>query len=428
VIRKTVSFPVADFQLTRLQLLNWAYQFSSCSFLDNHQYASLHNQQECLVAVGCHQYIKRPAGSALQQLQFFIDAHPGQWFFGHLAYDIKNETEQLVSVNQDRIGFADLHFFIPEIVVRLNEEQILIDSYSEDHPAILAAICTTPTEPGVELPPVEVQAAFTKEKYINTIDKLRGHILRGDCYEINFCQEFYAKNAQIHPLSIYQKLSNISPNPFSAFYRQQDKYLLCASPERYLMKRGNTIVSQPIKGTAARIQGDEQQDALQKTGLQQSIKERSENVMVVDLVRNDLSKICEEATVQVDELFGIYTYPQVHQMISTISGQLQSGISFADIIRATYPMGSMTGAPKKRVMELIDQYEQSKRGLFSGAVGYIAPNGDFDFNVVIRSILYNQTNQCLSYQVGGGITWYSNPETEYEECMLKAEAIMQVLG
>ncbi len=427
MIRKTVSFPVVDFQRTRLQLLSWASRFNSCSFLDNHQYTSSYNRQECLVAAGCHQYLQRPAGKALEQLQFFIDAHPGQWFFGHLAYDLKNETEQLQSLHIDRIGFPDLYFFIPEIVVRLNEKQLIIDSFHDDHATILQAIYAVLIEAPRQLDPVTIQAGFTKEKYISTINKLRSHILRGDCYEINFCQEFYAKQARIDPLPVYQKLSNISPNPFSAFYRQQDKYLLCASPERYLMKRGNKLVSQPIKGTAPRKPGNEEQDELQKTALSESPKERSENVMVVDLVRNDLSKVCEEATVQVDELFGIYSYPQVHQMISTISGQLKSGISFTDIVRATYPMGSMTGAPKKRVMELIDQYEQTKRGLFSGAVGYIDPAGDFDFNVVIRSILYNETSKNLSYQVGGGITWYSEAEKEYEECMLKAEAIMNVL-
>ena len=148
--------------------------------------------------------------------------------------------------------------------------------------------------------------------------------------------------------------------------------------------------------------------------------------MVVDLVRNDLSKICREGTVQVEELFGIYSFPQVHQMISTITGELQPGLSFADIIKQTFPMGSMTGAPKKKVMELIEQYENTRRGIFSGAVGYIKPGGDFDFNVVIRSILYNQATQYLSYLVGSAITFYSKAAEEYEECLLKAEALKKV--
>ena len=160
-----------------------------------------------------------------------------------------------------------------------------------------------------------------------------------------------------------------------------------------------------------------------KEELFHSDKDRSENVMVVDLVRNDLSKVCEEGTVKVDELYGIYSFPQVHQMISTVSGELKKNISFTEIIKATFPMGSMTGAPKKRVMELIEQYEKTKRGIFSGCLGYISPNGDFDFNVVIRSIMYNASSNYLSFQAGSAITFYSDPEKEWEECLLKAEAI-----
>lgn len=172
---------------------------------------------------------------------------------------------------------------------------------------------------------------------------------------------------------------------------------------------------------------DDEKDAENKNWLYNSAKDRSENVMVVDLVRNDLSKVCEDGTVKTDELFGIYSFPQVHQMISTVSGTLKKDVSFTDIIKATFPMGSMTGAPKKRVMELIEQYERTRRGIFSGAVGYINPDGDFDFNVVIRSIMYNEATDYLSYQVGSGITWYCDAEQEWEECLMKAAAIKTVL-
>jgi para-aminobenzoate synthetase component 1 len=240
--------------------------------------------------------------------------------------------------------------------------------------------------------------------------------------------EFFAADAVIDPLQVYQSLTNISPNPFSAFYKRENSYLLCASPERYLYKKGRHILSQPIKGTVKRDQTDTAEDEILKQQLYKSKKDRSENVMVVDLVRNDLGRVCKEGTVQVDELFGIYSFPQVHQMVSTVSGELKEGITFTDIIRATFPMGSMTGAPKRRVMQLIDEYEQCRRGIFSGAVGYIAPNGDFDLNVVIRSILYNSAAQYLSYLVGSGITFYSDAAKEYEECLLKAEAMRRVLG
>ena len=249
---------------------------------------------------------------------------------------------------------------------------------------------------------------------------------RGDCYEINFCQEFFAENIAIDALATYNKLVDISPNPFSCFYKIEDKYLLCASPERYVKKEGTTIISQPIKGTYKRNLLNPITDNANKIALQQSTKDKSENVMVVDLVRNDLSKICEQGSVEVEELFGVYTFPQVHQMISTIKGIVRDDTDFADVLKATFPMGSMTGAPKKRVMELIEHYEQTKRGVYSGCVGYINPQQDFDFNVVIRSLLYNNTNKYLSYQVGGGITFYSNAENEYEECLLKAEAMKKV--
>jgi para-aminobenzoate synthetase component 1 len=231
---------------------------------------------------------------------------------------------------------------------------------------------------------------------------------------------------QIDPLKIFRKLSELSPNPFSSFYRSGEKYLMCASPERFLKKTNNTIISQPVKGTSRR-DNMEVEDENEKMLLQQSEKERAENTMIVDLVRNDLSKICTEGSVSVKEFLKIYSFPQVHQMISTIRGSLRENISFSEILSATFPMGSMTGAPKKRAMELIEQYEKTKRGLFSGTVGYINPSGDFDFNVVIRSVLYNKEKKYISTQVGSAITWKSIPEKEYEECMIKAEAMMKAL-
>jgi para-aminobenzoate synthetase component 1 len=263
---------------------------------------------------------------------------------------------------------------------------------------------------------------------MDAIETIRKHILRGDCYELNYCMEFFAEDVKLDPLYCYQSLTTISPNPFSAFYKVNNSYLLCASPERFLRKEENKLISQPIKGTIKRNTTDAADDELLKQQLYKSEKDRSENVMVVDLVRNDLSRVCKEGSVQVDELFGIYSFPQLYQMISTISGEVNETLSFTDVLCATFPMGSMTGAPKRKVMQLIEQYEQSRRGLFSGAVGYISPTDDFDFNVVIRSIFYNAATNYLSYMVGSGITYYSNAEQEYEECLLKADAIRKVLG
>lgn len=412
------------------KVLNWSQQFNTFCFLDNHQYHIEPHSMECLLAAGVKRQLKTDAGNALNQLQQFIDNRSDQpgltgWLFGHLSYDLKNEIEELSSANPDKIQFPDLFFFEPEIVIRLAANEIIITA--NDPEAVFAAVQNTIRQPIISVSPVIIQNRLSKQQYISIINKLKQHILRGDCYEINFCQEFFAEHASINPVDVYKKLSTLSPNPFSALYKINNRWLLCASPERFIKKQGNKILSQPIKGTSKRVVNNNKEDELNKTELFNSPKDRSENVMVVDLVRNDLAKVCEEGTVQVDELYGVYSFPQVHQMISTISGELKKDILFTEIIRSTFPMGSMTGAPKLKVMKLIEEYEQTKRGIFSGAVGYISPNGDFDFNVVIRSIMYNAESKYLSFQAGSGITFYSNPENEWEECLMKVEAMKKVL-
>jgi para-aminobenzoate synthetase component 1 len=273
---------------------------------------------------------------------------------------------------------------------------------------------------------LNLNSRFSKPEYMNAVQKLKQHIQRGDIYEINFCQEFYSHSA-INPVSVYLKLREISPTPFSCYYKLHDKYLISASPERFLKKTGSKIISQPIKGTQRRSTNKIKDEKL-KTELLNDPKERAENVMIVDLVRNDLSRTAKKGTVKVEELFGIYTFKQVHQMISTISAEISENTNVVDVIKKAFPMGSMTGAPKIRAMELIDHYEKSIRGLYSGSVGFITPEKDFDFNVVIRSILYNESKKYVSFTVGGAITSLSVPEKEYEECLVKAKAIMEVLN
>jgi para-aminobenzoate synthetase component I len=267
---------------------------------------------------------------------------------------------------------------------------------------------------------------FSKEEYIGKIKKVQQHIARGDCYEINFCQKFEAKDTSISPVETYLKLSSLSPAPFGALYKIENDYCICSSPERFLKKQDVTVISQPIKGTSRRV-ADKDLDAENKLHLTKSEKEKSENVMIVDLVRNDLSMVCKKGSVFVKELFGVYSFPQVHQMISTIQGEVDINADAVKLIEACYPMGSMTGAPKQKVMQLIEQYEETERGLFSGSIGYFTPENNFDFNVVIRSIFYNQKEKQLHFFAGSGITFYSKPEQEYDECMVKAEAMMQVL-
>lgn len=418
------TFVVTDFEEMKKKVLNWIKQFSTFCFLDNHQYQLEPHTEECLAGAGVYRKISASAGNALEQLENFVRENPA-WLFGHISYDIKNETESLFSANSDQIGFPDLFFFEPEILIRLTADKMEITA--EDPSIVYKEILQQEKLQLQAGHPVIIQQRFSKEEYTETIKKLQQHIVRGDCYEINFCQEFYAANTTIEPVEVYEKLSLLSPNPFSALYRVEDKWLICASPERFLKKSGSHILSQPIKGTSKRVSGNEHADQLNKEQLRQSQKDRSENVMVVDLVRNDLSKICLEGTVKTDELFGIYSFPQVHQMISSVSGELKGDTGISAIMKATFPMGSMTGAPKKRVMDLIEIYEKTRRGIFSGTVGYITPDGDFDFNVVIRSIMYNASSSYLSFQAGSGITFYSEAEKEWEECLLKAEAIKNVL-
>ncbi len=409
-------------------MLNWANRFNIFCLLDNHQYHFETPAFECLLAAGCKASVSANAGTAFEQLRLFSQQNPG-WLFGHFGYDLKNELEELQSNNKDGIGFSDLHFFVPEIVVELSANQLTIycdtdnaqDIFNEikDSPACIPTTTITT--------PIAIQHRISRQAYISAVQALQQHILRGDCYVINFCQEFFAEAAPINPLAIYQSLAEISPNPFAALYKVNKQFCISASPERYLKKTGDLLLSQPIKGTSKRQVENAAIDEENKQQLLNSEKEKSENVMVVDLVRNDLARVCKEGSVKVSELFGMYSFPQVHQMISSIQGILPEDTNWIDAIKATFPMGSMTGAPKKKVMQLTEHYEQTKRGLYSGSIGYVHPNGNFDFNVVIRSILYNAATQYLSFETGSAITFNSIAADEYEECLLKAAALIQVL-
>lgn len=426
MIKTPQSFLVNNITDFKIKMLNWANRFSIFCLLDNQQYSFEQPAFECLLAAGCKQNIEVSVENSFEQLQSFYAAQKGEWLFGHLGYDLKNGVEKLQSSNTDKIGFADAHFFVPEVIIKLNSTGVEI--FCDGNAAAIFKAVEKESAVIAEMPgDLSIENSIGKRDYVDAVKKLQQHILHGDCYEINFCQEFYAAKAVINPLAVYHKLVSISPNPFAALYKVNERFCICASPERYLKNEGGKIISQPIKGTSKRDLHNQQQDAANKNYLSLNAKERSENVMVVDLVRNDLSKICKEGTVKVDELFGVYSFPQVHQMISTISGELTDGLNWIDAVKATFPMGSMTGAPKKRVMELIEQYEQTKRGLFSGSIGYIKPNGDFDFNVVIRSMFYNAAAKHLSFSAGSAITFYSDAEKEYEECLLKVKAMREIL-
>ena len=371
----------------------------------------------------------------LEQLQEFYNHRKG-WLFGYLTYDLKNEVEQLSSENHDGLAFPLLHFFAPKVVIQIKAGTASVfyddDFVTEKEAEDIYNLCINPTSPlsKVELKKISskihIQSKITKQEYIDSVNQLKQHIRMGNIYEVNFCQEFFSENTVINTVDIYDKLNTISGAPFTAYCKFDKHYLICSSPERFLQKRSNKLIAQPIKGTIKRASAEIEDNQL-KHVLQGSLKERSENVMIVDLVRNDLSRIAKTGSVKVDELCGIYSFMQVHHMISTIQCELKDAVSFKDIIKCTFPMGSMTGAPKVSAMKLIERYESSRRGLYSGALGYIDPEGDFDFNVVIRSILYNEENKYLSFMVGSAITDKADAEQEYEECLLKAKAMFEVL-
>lgn len=351
------------------------------------------------------------------------------WLFGYLTYDLKNDVEDLKSANFDGLNFADLFFFQPKKIFILKENQLeiqylmLCDDEVEDD---FEEIVKSEKLEYKSQESLEIEQRINKEFYIEKVTKMLNHIHAGDMYEANFCMEFFAENAIINPLEKFQKLNEISQAPFSVFFKNHKQYLLSASPERYLKKVGDRLISQPIKGTSKRFI-DPIEDEKSKQFLESDAKERAENIMITDLVRNDLSHTAQKGSVEVVELCKIYSFLQVHQMISTITSKLDPQYSPIDVLKTTFPMGSMTGAPKISVMKIIEILEETKRGLYSGAVGYFTPEGDFDFNVVIRSILYNQENQYVSFSVGSAITSQSIPEKEYEECLLKAKAMHEVL-
>ena len=384
------------------------------------------NNGSGLLAFGEGKMIQQTSGNAFPQLDLFLKENPNKYIFGWLGYDLKNEIEKLTSKNIDHIDFPDLYFWVPKYVVELKNETIsfLQGEKCDESFDFISYFLEEETDQNFHLYSFNFEPFIDKKVYIEQVEKLKKHIQIGNIYEINFCQEFIAKNVEInYPLDVYFKLNKITQAPFSSFFHTGDYTVFCGSPERFLKREGNTVLSEPIKGTAKRGKTGEEDEKL-KNDLINDPKERAENIMIVDLVRNDLSKIATKNSVTVNDLCKIHTFETVHQMISSISCEIKENTPFIDIIKATFPMGSMTGVPKIRAMELIEEHESFKRGLYSGSIGYIKPNGDFDFNVVIRSLLYNKAKKLLSCSVGGAITDLSSPEKEYEECLTKVQRIL----
>tara|TARA_B110000261_G_scaffold56683_1_gene66859 strand:- start:2264 stop:3553 length:1290 start_codon:yes stop_codon:yes gene_type:complete len=412
----------------KTQLISWAQQYEEIVWLDSNQRLHSHATYDAVLAVDAFTGIQTDALNGFEKLKDYQEVTK-DWIFGYLSYDLKNDIEPLSSENFDGLNFPDLYFFQPKKLFLFKDKSVTIkylncicDEVESDLVTISSFSKTAELKVSNN---IKIESRVSKASYIEKVTAMLSHIKRGDIYEANFCQEFYAI-AQLNPLETYFSLNSISQTPFATFLKNGNQFLLSSSPERFIKKEGSVITSQPIKGTTRRSDNSNEDEDL-KFALKNDQKERSENIMIVDLVRNDLSKIAKKGTVKVTELCEIHSFKQVHHMISTVEAEVLPTVSAVGVIAAAFPMGSMTGAPKISAMTIIEELEETKRGVYSGAVGYFSPQGDFDFNVVIRSILYNASNSYVSFSVGSAITSKSTPEKEYEECLVKAKAMRSVL-
>lgn len=385
----------------------WASSFSTVCIFNSNGYPDPYGSISLMIAVGTKATFSGNLSGDYQALQGFLDSHQHTFIPGYLTYE------------------EEAFFFVPEHRLIFEANHVRIEA--QDAEKIIQEIEATP----LREQPIHFKGSLnprmSQQEYNEAFSGLQEHILRGDIYEVNLCQEFYAENAQINDYAAFRTLNKISPTPFACYFRKGDEVVISASPERFLRKQGSQLISQPIKGTRARAE-DPREDERARESLRNDPKEISENVMIVDLVRNDLTRSARAGSVRVSELMGVYSFRQVHQMISTIRCTLRDDITVSEVLQNSFPPGSMTGAPKLRAMELIKQYEKGNRGLYSGCIGYFDENRNFDFNVVIRSLFYNRSTGLLSYQVGGAVTSRANQEDEYQECLIKASAIRQLLS
>jgi para-aminobenzoate synthetase component I len=419
--RKTAEYPAVPTD----QLLAWAMNHNHFLYLSGNGHKPLHGSFPTMLFAGAQSVLKSNNGS-FSKLESLIEDQR-DWLYGYFSYEIKNEIEELSSSNPVSIPCSHLEFVVPETIITLVDNRMVISSFLEPE-AVFKAIQNSPLNAQASVPLQTIPVLKTsKTQYLQNVAKIKNAILEGEFYEMNYCIEFCGQQADFDPLACYLRLNELSPMPFSAFMKSNDLFLMSASPERFLKKSGNHLISQPIKGTMRRSQDTKQDESL-RLALANSEKDRAENLMIVDLVRNDLAKSSVPGSVLVDELFGIYSFQQVHQMISTVRSTIRPQMKITDLIKNAFPMGSMTGAPKIRVMEEIELLEDTARGLYSGSVGFLSPDGDFDFNVVIRSVIYSRQSGKLSFHVGSAITVDSDPEIEYAECLLKAGAILKALG
>jgi para-aminobenzoate synthetase component I len=376
-----------------------------------------------LVGIGCESEFVLGADLNWDALETFIQEQQGRTLFTVINYQLGlNILESTHAINQLPL----LRIWVPESTyLYVGTKAHLLEGKNEE---IHEQLADQLLETDESIQPIQWTAKIDKSTYLERVNSLKDHIQLGDVYELNFCQSIESQEIELKTIQpFFKRMWESNPTPFAGLVETKHWMLASASPERYIEKKGTILRSQPIKGTAPRGR-TEKEDLELIQALESSVKERSENVMIVDLVRNDLSRLATKGSVHVDELCKTYTFPTVHQLISTISCELRTEVSFSDILKATFPMGSMTGAPKKAAVELAEKYEGFSREFYSGSLGVIYPNGDFDLNVLIRTLVYNAATKKMTCGVGGAITILSDAESEYEECKVKVGKILSLFG
>ena len=422
--RKEKVFKVENINHFKDKLLFFSKSKENVILLDSN---SKKNDYEFIFSYGKISELKS-FDNSLDKLDNYIK-QVDDWIFGFISYDLKDEIEAFNSKNLKYFDVPNLSFFQPSTIwvfdgVELKalyfDEKELFDVWNEINKIHIGY--------GIKSNPnVELKGRLSREEYIKKIKNIKKRIKMGDTYELNFCFDFFNDNTKINPENTFKKLNKLTESPMSVYYKDHHLHVLSSSPERFIKRNKKTIISQPIKGTKKRGKNIDE-DVFLINSLKNSIKEKSENHMIVDLVRNDFSRIAKKGSVKVTELSKINTYKNIHQMVSTIEAQIENDMFFSTILKSTFPMGSMTGAPKIKTMKIIDELEETSRGIYSGAIGYIDPNKNFDFNVVIRTIIYDDKLSKISVNVGSGITFKSDPEDEYEECLTKIDALKKSLS
>lgn len=381
------------------------------------------SENSFLIGIGCEEEFYLDADLNWEELDSFIKKHEGKTIFTLINYQLGID---ILKVPRSANHLPLLRVWVPKSIYKKYDDHLefLEGENPEEHFHLAKELFrNTETPAGVEW-----KAKIDRDSYLERVNKIKQHIQLGDVYELNFCQLIESSPVEIQSIQPYfNTLWEKNPTPFAGLAETADWMLASASPERFIQKKGTKLISQPIKGTAPRGLTD-LEDIQYRNNLQTSQKERAENVMIVDLVRNDLSQVAAKGSVHVDELCEIYSFPTVHQMISTISCDLKEDVPFFAILKAAFPMGSMTGAPKKAAVELAEKYEGFPREFYSGSFGVIYPNSDFDLNVLIRTLVYNTGTKKLSCGVGGAITILSDAEAEYEECKVKVDKILSLFG